>query len=69
MTREDVDALMGHDVVRKIEDRTLPFTAEGFLMSFSPAELLFPRDHGLARVLRHKGGAAPQARFYAGGRC
>src|SRR5258707_3423053 len=34
LTPEAVDALIGRDVTFKVGDRAVPFTAEGFLMSF-----------------------------------
>ncbi len=54
MTREDVDGLMGRDVIFKIGDRTLPFTAEGFLMSFSLPNFFFHATTAYG-ILRHKG--------------
>jgi hypothetical protein len=41
LTREAVDALQGKDVVFKLGERSMPFTAEGFLMSFSMPNLHF----------------------------
>jgi hypothetical protein len=41
LTREAVDALEGRDVVFKLGERSMPFTAEGFLMSFSLPNLHF----------------------------
>jgi hypothetical protein len=51
---EDVDALLGHDVTFKVGERTLPFTAEGFLMSFSLPNFLFHAATAYD-ILRHKG--------------
>ena len=36
-----VNALVGRDVTFKVGDRALPFTAEGFLMSFSLPNFFF----------------------------
>lgn len=41
LTPEAVNALEGRDILFKIGDRTLPFTAEGFLMSFSLPNFYF----------------------------
>ena len=41
LTRETVDAMQGKDVVFKFGERSIPFTAEGFLMSFSLPNLHF----------------------------
>jgi len=41
LTREAVDAMQGKDVVFKLGERGMPFTAEGFLMSFSLPNLHF----------------------------
>ena len=41
LTREAVDAMQGKDVVFKLGERSMPFTAEGFLMSFSLPNLHF----------------------------
>ncbi|WFU44854.1 DUF1993 domain-containing protein [Bradyrhizobium sp. CB82] len=49
-----VDALIGRDVSFKVGDRTLPFTAEGFLMSFSLPNFFFHATTTYA-ILRHKG--------------
>ena len=38
---EVVNALVGRDVTFKVGDRALPFTAEGFLMSFSLPNFFF----------------------------
>jgi uncharacterized protein len=54
LTREAVDALVGRDVAFKVGDRTLPFTAEGFLMSFSLPNFFFHATTAYA-ILRHKG--------------
>ncbi len=39
--REDVDAMEGRDVLFHIGDRSIPFTAENFVMSFSLPNLYF----------------------------
>lgn len=54
LTPEAVDALIGRDVVFKLGDRSLPFTAEGFLMSFSLPNFFFHATTAYA-ILRHKG--------------
>jgi hypothetical protein len=54
LTPEAVDALIGRDVLFKIGDRTLPFTAEGFLMSFSLPNFYFHATTAYD-ILRHKG--------------
>jgi hypothetical protein len=54
LTPEAVDALIGRDVTFKVADRTLPFTAEGFLMSFSLPNFFFHATAAYA-ILRHKG--------------
>ena len=41
VTRESVEALQGKDVVFELGKNKLPFTAEGFLMSFSMPNLHF----------------------------
>jgi len=53
-TPEAVDALIGREVTFKVADRTLPFTAEGFLMSFSLPNFFFHATTAYA-ILRHKG--------------
>ena len=49
-----VNALVGRDVTFKVGDRTMPFTAEGFLMSFSLPNFFF---HAVTAydILRHNG--------------
>ena len=59
LTPEAVNALIGREVTFKIGDRALPFTAEGFLMSFSLPNFFFHATTTYA-ILRHKG--APQAK-------
>jgi uncharacterized protein len=54
LTPEAVNALVGRDVSFKIGDRTLPFTAEGFLMSFSLPNFFFHATTAYD-ILRHKG--------------
>ena len=51
---EAVDALVGHDVTFRVGDRTLSFTAEGFLMSFSLPNFFFHATTAYD-ILRHKG--------------
>ena len=51
---EDINALLGHDVTFKVGDRALPFTAEGFLMSFSLPNFFFHATTAYD-ILRHKG--------------
>jgi uncharacterized protein len=41
LSRDTVNALEGRDVVFQIGDRKMPFTAEGFVMSFSLPNLHF----------------------------
>ncbi len=41
VSRESVDALQGKDVIFELGSNKLPFTAEGFLMSFSMPNLHF----------------------------
>jgi len=41
LTREEVDGLAGKDVVFEIGGRKMPFTAEGFIMSFSMPNFYF----------------------------
>jgi len=54
LTRESVDALQGKDVVFQIGDRKMPFTAEGFLLSFSTPNLHFHATTAYD-ILRTKG--------------
>jgi len=51
---EAVDALVGRDVTFKLGDRALPFTVEGFLMSFSLPNFFFHATTAYD-ILRHKG--------------
>jgi uncharacterized protein len=51
---EVVNALVGRDVTFKVGDRTLPFTAEGFLMSFSLPNFFFHAATAYD-ILRHNG--------------
>jgi uncharacterized protein len=53
-TPEAVNALVGRDVTFKFGERTLPFTAEGFLMSFSLPNFFFHATTAYD-ILRHKG--------------
>jgi uncharacterized protein len=41
LTPQSVDALVGRDVTFKLGERAVPFTAEGFLMSFSLPNFYF----------------------------
>jgi uncharacterized protein len=54
LTPEAVNALEGREVLFKLGERTMPFTAEGFLMSFSLPNFYF---HATTTydILRHKG--------------
>jgi hypothetical protein len=54
LTPEAVDTLVGRDVTFKIGERALPFTAEGFLMSFSLPNFFFHAATAYD-ILRHKG--------------
>jgi len=54
LKREDVNALEGKDVVFKLGERSMPFTAEGFLMSFSMPNLHFHATTAYD-ILRMKG--------------
>jgi uncharacterized protein len=54
LTPEAVNALVGHDVSIKLGDRVLPFTAEGFLMSFSLPNFFFHATTAYD-ILRYKG--------------
>jgi hypothetical protein len=54
LTPEAVDALIGRDVTFKVGERSLSFTAEGFLMSFSLPNFFFHATTTYA-ILRHKG--------------
>jgi hypothetical protein len=49
-----VNALVGRDVSFKLGDRAIPFTAEGFLMSFSLPNFFFHTATAYD-ILRHKG--------------
>jgi len=54
LTSEAVNGLIGRDVIFKVGDRTLSFTAEGFLMSFSLPNFFFHATTAYD-ILRHKG--------------
>ena len=54
LTPEAVNALLGRDVTFKVGERALPFTAEGFLMSFSLPNFFFHATTAYD-ILRHKG--------------
>lgn len=51
---EAVEALIGREVIFRIGDRQLPFTAEDFLMSFSLPNFFFHATTTYA-ILRHRG--------------
>jgi len=54
LTPEAVNAFVGRDVVFKFGERALPFTAEGFLMSFSLPNFFFHATTAYD-ILRHEG--------------
>lgn len=54
LTPEAVNALLGRDVTFKLGERALPFTAEGFLMSFSLPNFFFHATTAYD-ILRQKG--------------
>jgi uncharacterized protein len=54
LTPDSVNALAGRDVTFKLGERALPFTAEGFLMSFSLPNFFFHATTAYD-ILRHKG--------------
>jgi uncharacterized protein len=54
LTPEAVNALVGGDVTFQVGDRALPFTTEGFLMSFSLPNFFFHATTAYD-ILRHKG--------------
>ncbi|MFI5317228.1 MAG: DUF1993 family protein [Myxococcota bacterium] len=54
LSRETVDALQGKEVVFQMGERKMPFTAEGFLMSFSLPNLNFHATTAYD-ILRMKG--------------
>ncbi len=54
LTPEAVNALVGRDVIFKVGERAVPFTAEGFLMSFSLPNFFFHATTAYD-ILRHKG--------------
>jgi len=53
-TPEAVNALVGGDITFKVGDRALPFTTEGFLMSFSLPNFFFHATTAYD-ILRHRG--------------
>lgn len=53
-SRESIDALEGRDVVFEIGDRKLPFTASGFVLSFSLPNFYFHSTTAYD-ILRSKG--------------
>jgi uncharacterized protein len=54
LTREAVDGLLGREVIFKLGERSMPFTAEGFLMSFSLPNFFFHATTAYD-ILRHNG--------------
>jgi len=54
LSPDEVNALEGRDVVFQIGERKLPFTAEGFLLSFSTPNLHFHATTAYD-ILRGKG--------------
>ena len=54
LQREEVNALAGRDVTFHIRDRKIPFTAEGFLLSFSLPNFYFHATTAYG-ILRSKG--------------
>jgi hypothetical protein len=54
LASEDVNALVGRDVIFKLGDRAVPFTVEGFLMSFSLPNFFFHATTAYD-ILRHEG--------------
>ena len=62
LTPEAVNALVGRDVTFKLGDRALPFTAEGFLMSFSLPNFFFHTTTAYD-ILRHKGAPLGKREF------
>jgi len=54
LTPEAVNALVGRDLTFRLGERALPFTAEGFLMSFSLPNFFFHSTTAYD-ILRHKG--------------
>jgi hypothetical protein len=54
LTPDAVNVLVGRDVAFKFGERTLPFTVEGFLMSFSLPNFFFHATTAYD-ILRHKG--------------
>jgi hypothetical protein len=54
LTPEAVNELVGRDVTFKVRDLALPFTTEGFLMSFSLPNFFFHATTAYD-ILRHKG--------------
>ena len=63
LTPETVNALVGRDVTFRLGDRALPFTTEGFLMSFSLPNFFFHTTTAYD-ILRHKGAPAWKTRFH-----
>jgi uncharacterized protein len=62
LTPDSVNAYVGRDVIFKIGDRALPFTAEGFLMSFSLPNFFFHATTAYD-ILRHKGAPIGKRHF------
>ena len=65
LSRDEVNALEGRDMVFKMGDRTMPFTAENFLMSFSLPNFYFHATTAYD-ILRSKG--VPLGKRYYMGR-
>jgi hypothetical protein len=62
LTPEAVNALGGRDVTFKLGDRALPFTTEGFLMSFSLPNFFFHATTAYD-ILRYKGAPLGKREF------
>lgn len=54
LSREDINALEGRDMVFQLGERKLPFVAESFLLSFSLPNFYFHATTAYG-ILRHKG--------------
>ena len=54
LRRDEVDALMGKDMVFQLGERRLPFVAEDFLLSFSVPNFYFHATTAYD-LLRHRG--------------
>ena len=62
MTAEDIDGLVGRDMRFEMGEMVLPFTAEGFLMSFSLPNFFFHATTAYD-ILRMKGVALGKADY------